>query len=705
MKVRAVSPAIILAMCLTVIVNSGTAQAASPCTDVEVVGLRGSSEEYLASQHGMGSLLGPVTDAIATELAGALTFSAYGVPYPASEASLTTVLDLDYTASKNAGSKMLHEYLSQRSTECPATRFVVMGYSQGAHAAGDQLAREGKSITDRIAAFVMFGDPRFNPAATYALGTFDNRDHGLAGARPTSDFSGWSSRVYSFCHQNDEVCQGFGIGHGSAAHSQAKYVSDYADLVAGVVRHRLGLPALPRTPLDLAFVIDSTGSMAGSIDGVREAAASIGDKLAASGGANRIALVDYKDTDQGDPYAARVDLDLGSDTSAFRDSLDALQVSGGGDYPEAVFSGLMKAFTGLSWRPQARKAVILMGDAPGKDPEPVTGYTHASVVAAAHALGAASPMLAPAAAEPADSSATEGASVYPLAVGFGPLETFEPLAEETGGQLFMASDPSAVSDEILETVGAAAGPAELTLSSVAPTRPGIAVPFNAGAAYLGGEIVEYAWDFDGDGVVDETTTVGQVSHVYPEPFEGFARVTAIADDGHELSASTPVLISEYAPIPAGPPRQLSVTSSTPGSLRLSWMPPSDLGGGSLVGYEVVIDNAEGEVETAAAVPSWQGSLNLASVPAGTYSASVAAITEAGPGAEAKGSATVGATVSPPPPSQPRVETGGPVVVGPIRHPVSCRKGFHRAKVHGRVTCVKHKHRHAHRKHRHHHAPN
>lgn len=687
--------ALATAVCWIVLVTGGdVARAAGPCTDVEVVGLRGSSEEYLTSEHGMGSLLGPVTDAIAADLSGAVTFSAYGVPYDASEASISTIRSGEYFRSKEEGSELLHEYLLERALDCPATKFVVMGYSQGAHAAGDQLALEPKFITDRIAAFVMFGDPRFNPEASYVLGTYDSRDHGLAGPRSTSDFSSWSKRVYSFCHQNDMICQGIGIGHGTDAHEQAKYVSDYAELVAGLVRHRLGLPQLPRAPLDLAFVIDSTGSMSSSIGGVRAAASSIVDKLEEKGGDYRIALVDYKDTDQGDPYAAQVDLDLGTNTNAFRDSLDALYVNGGGDYPEAVFSGLMKAFTSLSWRAPARKAVILMGDAPAKDPEPVSGFTLADVLAAAHSLGPASPTSQPGFAIPADGGGGGSAAVYPLAVGYGPLATFEPLAQGSGGELFVASEPSTVSEEVLSAVDSAAGPVELTLSSVSPTRPGIPVPFNAGAAYPGGEVVEYAWDFDGDGVVDQTTAVGQVTHAYPEPFEGFAKVTAVADDGHEMTASTPVVIDEFAPIAAGAPRQLAVTNSGGSLLRVSWQPPSDLGGGSLLGYEVTVEDLEGHVQAAGAVDSWQESLILAQVPDGTYVASVAAITEAGPGAKAMGSGAVtsasmvrspalgAATVAPP---LPRVTTPK----------LKCKRGFRRVRAHGKVKCVKRKHRRKH----------
>lgn len=629
--------------CLAAGVASPTAEAAGPCTDVEVVGLRGSSEEYLGSEHDMGSLLGPVADTIATQLSGSVTFGFYGVPYRAADA-ISGVLTGDYFASKEEGSELLHDHLLQRAIECPATKFVVMGYSQGAHAAGDQLAHEDTFLTDRIAAFIMFGDPRFNPEADYDWGSYDPRDHGLAGARSLSDFSSWSSRVFSFCHQNDLICQGGGWGHGTDAHSQEKYVNDYADLVAGLVRRKLGLTELPRVPLDLAFVIDSTGSMFSSIDGVREAVSSIVAKLQEKESDFRLALVDYKDTDQGDPYASQVDLDISPDASAFESALYGLSVYGGGDYEEAVYSGLMTAFTGLSWRSGSRKAVILMGDAPAKDPEPVTGYTLASVLAAAHAIGASGSSSA-AAAKPAAIAAAgllgDSAAIYPLAVGEGPLESFTPLAGGTGGRLFTASDPSAVSGEVVEAVDTAASPVEVALSRPSPARPGSPVAFAAQAAYAGGEIADYEWDFDSDGVIDETTSSGRVTHVYPAPLDGTAEVIAVAADGHRGSATAPVSISDSAPLAASPPSGLEATSPAPNSLHLSWQPPADLGGGTLLAFQLVVeDQTSNEIVAAGGLDGSARQLDLHSLPAGRYSSILVAVTEAGPGDEARAGISV-----------------------------------------------------------------
>jgi hypothetical protein len=55
---------------------------------------------------------------------------------------------------------------------------------------------------------------------------------------------------------------------------------------------------------------------------------------------------------------------LTSDLQAVHDYLRPIQASGGGDYQEAVHKGLRWAVQQNEFRPQARKVVLLFGDAP-----------------------------------------------------------------------------------------------------------------------------------------------------------------------------------------------------------------------------------------------------------------------------------------------------------------------------------------------------
>ena len=129
--------------------------------------------------------------------------------------------------------------------------------------------------------------------------------------------------------------------------------------------------------IDVVFVVDATGSMTDDIDAVRSNVSGILTKLASITDSYRVALVTYKDfSDSGgdpDDYPSQVNLDFTTDADALRSALGNLEVTGGGDWPETVYSGVTSALN-LSWRSGVRKIAIVLGDAPAKEPEPHTGH-------------------------------------------------------------------------------------------------------------------------------------------------------------------------------------------------------------------------------------------------------------------------------------------------------------------------------------------
>jgi hypothetical protein len=113
--------------------------------------------------------------------------------------------------------------------------------------------------------------------------------------------------------------------------------------------------------LDLVFCVDLTSSMAPFIQAAREQMTSILDALRASlGDGLRVAIVGYRDhcdKNTCETYS------FVSDPRAVKSTLDGLKVNGGGDYPEAVFTGLLRCIE-LPWRAGAYRVVVLVGDAP-----------------------------------------------------------------------------------------------------------------------------------------------------------------------------------------------------------------------------------------------------------------------------------------------------------------------------------------------------
>lgn len=123
-----------------------------------------------------------------------------------------------------------------------------------------------------------------------------------------------------------------------------------------------GAAALPRA-LDLALLIDATGSMGDEISYLQEEVRGIveGVRAASPGVSLRFSLVVYRD--RGDEYVTRV-FPFTDDLDAFRRDLAAQSAGGGGDYPEALDQGI-EALGQLTWRADdAAKVAFVIADAP-----------------------------------------------------------------------------------------------------------------------------------------------------------------------------------------------------------------------------------------------------------------------------------------------------------------------------------------------------
>lgn len=123
----------------------------------------------------------------------------------------------------------------------------------------------------------------------------------------------------------------------------------------------LGAPAR----IEVAFVLDTTGSMGGLIDGAKRKIWGIADEIrkAHPNAEIRIGLVGYRD--RGDAYVTDK-TDLSTDIHDVYGKLLQYQAQGGGDWPESVNEALAVAVNGLSWTktPDTRRIVFLVGDAP-----------------------------------------------------------------------------------------------------------------------------------------------------------------------------------------------------------------------------------------------------------------------------------------------------------------------------------------------------
>lgn len=126
-------------------------------------------------------------------------------------------------------------------------------------------------------------------------------------------------------------------------------------------------PALAtnKPKIEVCFVLDTTGSMSGLIEGAKQKIWFIANQMIAAKPTPeiRIGLVGYRD--RGDDYVTR-HYDLTSDIDAVYANLQKFSAGGGGDTPESVNEALNLAATKMSWSSdkQVLKIVFLVGDAP-----------------------------------------------------------------------------------------------------------------------------------------------------------------------------------------------------------------------------------------------------------------------------------------------------------------------------------------------------
>jgi Mg-chelatase subunit ChlD len=131
------------------------------------------------------------------------------------------------------------------------------------------------------------------------------------------------------------------------------------------------LVAPQRATIELVFVLDTTGSMGGMLEGAKTRIWGIvNDVLQRRGNANtqvKVGLVAYRD--RGDAYITKI-TPLSSNLDAVYAQLMSLRAEGGGDGPEDVRSAMADALRSAGWSSQARahsQIMFLVGDAPPHD--------------------------------------------------------------------------------------------------------------------------------------------------------------------------------------------------------------------------------------------------------------------------------------------------------------------------------------------------
>jgi cutinase len=181
--------------------------AAEQCPDAEVVFARGTGEPV-----GPGGPGQAFFDSLTGQLPGK-SVNLYPVDYPS-----TT----DYVNSARAGAADEVAHVQNTVTNCPKTKVVIGGYSQGAGVADLSSHQLSPQAANHVAAVALFG----NPQSSYAKQLSDSQI-------PALDPS-YSPKTIDICLPNDNIC-----AEGGSIIAHLGYVPGATDQAATFVAHKL----------------------------------------------------------------------------------------------------------------------------------------------------------------------------------------------------------------------------------------------------------------------------------------------------------------------------------------------------------------------------------------------------------------------------------------------------------------------------------
>ena len=124
--------------------------------------------------------------------------------------------------------------------------------------------------------------------------------------------------------------------------------------------------------VDLSFIVDATSSMADELEFIKDDLEDVIKRVEEGNGALdvRTSTVVYRD--EGDEYLV-MRSDFTEDLDATLDFIDNQSAGGGGDFPEAVHTGLETSISQLDWSREARSRIaFLILDAPPHEEAQVT---------------------------------------------------------------------------------------------------------------------------------------------------------------------------------------------------------------------------------------------------------------------------------------------------------------------------------------------
>lgn len=282
---------------------------------------------------------------------------------------------------------------------------------------------------------------------------------------------------------------------------------------------------VPVHPIDIAFVVDATGSMWDTAITKQNINKLLNDIKVYSLDP-RFALVTYNNHGSGFVSNVNVNQDFTANAADIDFKLHLMKDNKGTDFikNESVYSGIKKALD-LKWRDGVKKMVIVFGDQPTKDPEPVSHLTSKEIIKRAHDV--------------------DPVEIYSIYTGEIVNDSFRKVTEETSGKIYHASDAEEIVKSITSAVDSSLKKPFAWLYGPYVAKTGTTLELDASGSYaMQGKIAKYEWDFNDDGKYDATTTVPTVKHLFNDVYSGSVVVRVTDSNGVSALGSTHVDITK-----------------------------------------------------------------------------------------------------------------------------------------------------------------
>lgn len=440
--------------------------------------------------------------------------------------------------------KNIGQLLSEKMSGNPSSQVVLMSYpllsldkphlvktDSGQYDASAAVRELGMKAVEHQKQLVQ----RLNKKYPGRVKFIEQTPAAFAGHEPDPDFDGWGMKektnpqrwLNEFLETEGEYKDGKIEAQGSLTYTnfwhpniaghremgkliQSSGVSQNAPLLGGHQSKR-----------DVVFVVDATSSMR---EKWSETVTSIYTTMLNSFPSNtRYALVTYRDHPEGGGvagnYPSRVDQEFTENPGDVLEALNKVELAPAGDPAESVYSGIFAGLS-LNWRKDASKVMLVLGDGPAKDPEPVTGLTWQALRLGSYEV-----------------SNTQVAPVGdPATIGEGLAH----LAEATGGKAIPNSTAEKTPEDVANDVTEESADKPFAwLQGPYVAKVGTEVRLDARASFSArGGIEKYEWDFDGDGTFDETTTLNTIVHRYDKEVSGHVMVRVTDAKGGTSVGST-----------------------------------------------------------------------------------------------------------------------------------------------------------------------